>query len=115
MIEELLFTHLKTEVTGVSNRVYPMIMPQNCVKPALVYTVINAKDNQTAVGCVTSSNVRVQIDIYGTSYAGVKGILTEVKSALYSFEVYPLGLNSRDDFEEDTELFRQIIDFTLRK
>lgn len=114
MIEQELFSHLKTNVPSVSERIYPLIMPQGCIKPALVYTVVSDGDQQTISGCVTAQQVRFQVDIYGTSYTEVKGILTEVKSALYSFNTYPLGLNSRDGFESEQELFRQIIDFTLR-
>lgn len=114
MIEEQLFNHLKVNVASVSERIYPLIMPQNCVKPALVYTVVHDGDMQTISGCVISQDVRFQIDIYGNSYAEVKGILTEVKSALYTFDAYPIGLNSRDGFDSSEELFRQIIDFKLR-
>ena len=114
MIEEELFTHLKDTVTLVSDRVYPMIMPQDCDKPALVYTLVNATDNQAAEGCVSSTSSRMQVDVYDPSYANMKAVTAEVKAALYAFGVYPSDLNSRDGFEEEQELFRQIIDFTLR-
>jgi len=114
MMEETLVTHLKANVSLVSDRVYPLIMPQDCIKPALVYTVVNDKDNQTMSGCVTSSDIRFQVDVYGASYAEMKSVLEEVKAALYSLDTYPMGLNSRDDFEEEYALHRQIIDFTLR-
>lgn len=114
MIEEDLFTHLKASVASVSERIYPLIMPQNCVKPALVYTVVSDLDEQSLNGC-TLQDIRFQIDIYGNSYAEVKGILTEVKSALYTFGSNPIGLNSRDGFDSDEALFRQIIDFKIRR
>lgn len=114
MIEETLVAHLKANVTLVSSRVYPLIMPQDCEKPALVYTVVNDSDNQALEGCVSSNEVRFQVDVYAESYASAKAVLTEVKSALYSFDLYPLDLSSRDGFGEDQELFRQIIDFTVR-
>lgn len=114
MIEELLFAHLVANVPLVDGRVYPLIMPQDCEKPALVYTVINDGDNKGLEGCVSSYDTRFQVDVYTTSYMEAKDIKNEVKSALYSFSSYPEGLNSRDGFEYGTELFRQIIDFTLR-
>ncbi len=114
MIEEELFTHLKDNVPLVDERVYPLIMPQDCTKPALVYAVVNDGDNHCAEGDVSSYDTRFQVDVYALSYMEAKNIKNEVKSALYAFTSYPEALNSRDGFEEDTELFRQIIDFTLR-
>lgn len=114
MTEAELYSHLKTNVASVSERVYPLIMPQDCEKPALVYTVISDIDNQGLEGCVSSNNMRFQVDVYATSYLEAKTIKNEVKAALYTFELYPMELNSTDGFEEEQELFRQIIDFTLR-
>lgn len=114
MIEEELVAHLKSNVPLVSNRVYPLIMPQDCDKPALVYTVINDGDNKGLEGCISSYDTRFQIDVYAEGYLEAKNIKNEVKSALYAFSSYPEGLNSRDGFEGGTDLFRQIIDFTLR-
>jgi len=114
MIEADLFSYLKANVSSVNGRVYPLLMPQDCPKPALVYTVVNDADNRGVEGCVSSYSTRFQVDVYATSYLEVKTIKDEVKNALYVFSHYPEILNSRDGFEEDQELFRQIIDFTLR-
>ncbi len=114
MIEEELFAHLKTNVTSVDERIYPLIMPQNCTKPALVYTVIFDGDEQTINGCVVCNNIRFQVDVYSESYAEAKTIKEEVKAALYTFDAYPIDLYTMDGFEEEEELFRQIIDFRLR-
>ncbi len=115
MMEQNLFEHLRDNVTSVGGRVSPLIMPQDCEKPALVYTVIYDGDNQGAEGCVGSYTTRVQIDVYSYSYIEAKSIKNEVKAALYTFEHYPLTLNVMDGFEENQELFRQIIDFTYRR
>ena len=114
MIEEALYDHLKANVPSVSGRVYPMIMPQDCDKPAMVYTVVMDMDDQTDVGCVMANNTRFQIDVYAENYLQAKQIKNEVKSALYAFEYYPSELNTMDWFEGEFELFRQIIEFTLR-
>lgn len=115
MIEETLTTHLKDNVALVSERVYPLIMPQDCAKPALVYTVVNNADQQALSGCVSENEIRFQVDVYAESYADMKAVTTEVKSALYTFDSYPLNLSARDGFESGTELFRQIIDFTFKE
>jgi len=114
MTEADLYSHLSGNVASVSGRVYPNIMPQDCQKPALVYTVISDIDNQGLEGCVSSNNMRFQVDVYAPSYMEAKTVKNEVKAALYTFSLYPMNLNSTDGFEEEEELFRQIIDFTLR-
>lgn len=115
MIETELYSHLKTNLPSLSERIYPLIMPQGCVKPALVYTVVNSNDNQVADGSVPSESTRIQIDVYATTYIEAKNIKNEVKAALYLFRPIPQELNSRDALEEEVGLFRQIIDFKIRK
>lgn len=113
MIEEL-YKYLRINVASVSGRVYPMIMPQDCVKPAIVYSVVNNGDQQNLNDRETYQEIRFQIDIYANSYMEAQTISTEVKSDLYDYEHFPYGLNSRDGFDSDTELFRQIIEFKIR-
>ena len=115
MIEAELYTHLSTNVTSVSGRVYPQIMSQGCAKPALVYTIINDRDECGASGCVAASVARIQIDVYATDDLLARQIRDEVKSALYSFAYHPIDLNTMDGFVEETELSRQIIDFKIRR
>ncbi|MDD5406011.1 MAG: DUF3168 domain-containing protein [Sulfurovaceae bacterium] len=116
MIETELLDHLKRQLPALAERIYPQIMPQGCVKPALVYTVVNSSDNQGLEGCVSSENTRVQIDVYASSYLEAKTVKNEVKAALYSFGSIPYAMNSRDGvYEEEVGLFRQIIDFNIRK
>lgn len=114
MIEETLFSHLSANVTSVSGRVYPMIMPQNAVLPAMVYTVVNAKDEQGVSGCVSCTETLFQVDVYAKSYAEAKTIKEEVKSVLYSFDHYPHALSVMDGIDEEIGFFRQIIEFTIR-
>ncbi|MDD5359490.1 MAG: DUF3168 domain-containing protein [Sulfurovaceae bacterium] len=116
MIEIELINHLKLQLPILAERIYPQLMPQGCVKPALVYTIVNSSDNQGLEGCVSSENTRVQIDVYANNYLEAKTIKNEVKAALYSFSSIPYAMNSRDGaYEEETGLFRQIIDFKIRK
>jgi hypothetical protein len=113
MIESELYTHLKDSVTSVSARIYPLLMPQNCVKPAIVYGVVYDGDIQT-LGCTVGRNIRFQIDLYGESYQQVKTIKEEIKQALYSFRSKPLDLSTMDGYEEGTKLHRQRFDFKFK-
>jgi len=110
MITDLV-AHIRANTSAT---IYPMIMPTDCVKPAMTYNIVNDRDNQGISGCVSSKEVLIQIDVYGKTYKEVTELLTEVKGALYSFTSYPMRLNSRDLFEADTELFRKLISFSMR-
>lgn len=114
MTEMELFSHLSTNVPLVDERVYPLLMPENCAKPALVYTLISENDKQS----LNSSKAygmrqRFQIDVYGKTYSSVKMIKEQVKEALYLFSKFPHGLSVTEGYESDTKLFRQTLDFNL--
>lgn len=114
MIESILYTHLKDEVTLVDGRVYPMKMAQDSLKPALVYTVIEDSDRQFMSGSFFNSDIRIQLDCYAESYLDVQALKAQVKEALYSFDYPPFELSSRDIYEDDTKLYRQLIDFNIK-
>ena len=114
MIEEALFSHLSTTIPLVNERVYPSVMPQDCKKPALVFTVVNDADKQGINGGSLGFIARVQIDCYSNSYLQARELKDAVKKELYNFSYYPHGLNSRYVPEPDTKLHRQLIDFNIK-
>ena len=110
-----LIAHLTAEVTAVSGRVYPLLMPQDTLKPAIVVTVITDIDLQSLNNPLPyGSELRIQLDCYAESYKDVKALLGAVKTAMYSFTYYPHGFNSRDVYEKDTKLHRQLIEFYFK-
>jgi len=113
MIEEDLYYKLIDYVVEVEERVYPVVMPQNCEKPAIVYTIVSDVDEQGVNGCIAGGDVRVQIDVYAYGYLEVKELRDLVKEAI--IPLGPVDIDVRDDYEDDTKLFRQIIDFKLRR
>ncbi len=113
MIEEKLYTYIKDKIPILSGRIYPKLMPQDCKKPAVVYGVVNDSDVET-LGCVVGNIIRFQIDIYSFSYSEVKMIKNEIKTALYNFEYKPHNLSSMDNYEEDTKLYRDMLDFKFK-
>ena len=113
MIENEIYNHLKDNVPSLNGRIYPKLMPQDCIKPVAVYGVVSDGDIET-LGCVVGSSVRFQIDIYAQSYADVKAIKQEVKTALYSFAYKPQDMLSQDSYEYETKLHREMIDFKVK-
>jgi len=114
MIEQELYEILKNSIDLVEGRVYPQILPQSCIKPALVYTVLSDLQEQGIDGAIASNPIRVQIDVYSTkSYLQAKEIAKEVRASLVVLEAF--NIHIVDGFEEEHELFRQIIQFNTRK
>lgn len=108
MIETVLYNALKT----VNERVYPLLLSQKCSYPALVYTIINDADEQSFNGEFLGKDTRIQVDVYDESYIGAKNVKNEVIEAIYTLGA--IEINVQDFLEEDTQLFRQLIDFRIR-
>ncbi len=114
MIDTDLFSHLSTNVEQVDGRVYPLIRPQDSEVPSIVYTIIDDADKQRLNGAPYGFKQLVQVDVYADSYSMAKSIKDAVNTAIYSFEYYPYDFRSKDDYESDTKLFRQLIQFYLK-
>ena len=116
MIESDLVAHLKanTALTAlVSTRIYPMTAPQNVVKPYITYQVISDNSNQCVGGAVYQSDTRFQLDCWSTKYSEVKAIKTAVVNAILGFKSSN-SISVMDDYEDETLLYRQMIDFKLK-
>ena len=115
-IESDLYTHLKDDA-GVSAlvgvKIYPMKAPQNVTSPYISYQVINDNGNQCMSGEVYQNDTRFQIDCWSTKYSEVKAIKEAVISALIGFKSSN-SISNMDDYEPDTKLYRQLIDFKLK-
>ena len=109
MIEKQLFTALKT----VCDRVYPIVMPDDAVYPAITYQVIYDGANQATNGNLSSRDVRFQVDIYSKSYGEAKSL----KDLVFSEVIGLKGgdISSQDLYEDGIELFRQLIDFKIKR
>ena len=112
MIEIDLLNHLGENVSSVNGRVFANIMHQNTQKPALVYTVTR-EEISGGIKCV-DSNKRDRdwvIYIYSDRYIEAKEIKNEVADALRSFQHVVKNIIAEDGFDEEAELFVQIITF----
>lgn len=116
MIEVDLVNLLKNNVEVsalVGTRIYHLVAPQNVVNPYIIYRVINEKAEQCLEGGIYQEDIRFQIDCWSKSYSNVKAIRTAVKNSLIGFKGSN-NINVMDDYEAETLLFRQIIDFKLK-
>ena len=116
MIEIDLVAHLKADATLnnlVSGRIYPLTAPQNVVKPYITYQVINGNNNQCFSGGIYQKDIRFQIDCWSLKYSEVKAISEAVVNSLVGFKSSN-NIKNMDDYEPETLLYRQIIDFNLK-
>lgn len=116
MTEIQVYELLKND-TGVkaliNARVYPLVAPQNVQKPYIVYRVISGLKIQCLGGSIFQGDYRMQLDCFGTSYASVKAISQAVKNCLVGF-LDSHNINIIDDYDDETQLFKQIIDFKIK-
>jgi len=110
MIEEELYSHLSSEI---DYKIYPMVAPADAIMPCLVYTSLLNQDVQALQGDICYSKAKLQLDCYAKSYSQVKALASIVKDALYKFKYYPHSITIIDDYEHDTKLYRQKIDFKI--
>lgn len=116
MIEIDLVAHLKADATLtnlVSTRIYPLVAPQNVVKPYITYQVINGNNKQCISGGIYQKDVRFQIDCWGLTYSNVKAVEETVIKRLEGFKKSN-NIKSMDGYEPETLLYRQLIDFKLK-
>lgn len=90
MIEELLFTRLSTfaGLTAlVSTRIYPVIMPQETVKPAVTYQLISSP-REVAMGSDPGLvKARFQLNAWATTALEARNVIKQVRLALERYRV----------------------------
>lgn len=116
MIETDIYLHLTNDeniISLVGDRIFPMIAPTGTVTPYITYQMISDVDLTSVQGENYGNKTRFQIDIFGKKYLEVKAVKGAVKDAMYNFNLPIYDFISRDLFEGDTELKRQLIEFKI--
>jgi hypothetical protein len=108
MIETDIFESLKDLV---SDRCYPLMMPQNPVLPAIVYSRQASNPFYRLEGGSSLSQVRVQIDCYARSYEEAKDLASNARSAMESASYKGTMIFDADFYEPDVKLYRVVLDF----
>lgn len=117
-IEEALFSHMANDATiaGLTDgRIHPLVMPQGGSFPTLVYTIVNDKEH-TSINRRTpyAREVRIQVDCYSKSYSESITLKDAVRESLRTFAYKTHSLNSRALAEDETRLYRQLIEFYIQ-
>lgn len=116
MIESDLYAHLSndTDLSDlVGDNIYPIKAKDGVLTPYITYLIVSNIDITSLQGDNYENKTRVQLDIFSKSYSEVKEISGAVKSSMYKFKYQIFDFTSRDLFEQDTQLYRQLIEFNL--
>ena len=122
LTQVLLESDLLAELVG--DRVFPQVLPQFCDYPAIAYTVVDAVPINTLDGNAGLESVRVQFDVWASSYSDKAAVSREIRRALLAYETggtvagFNIGAvlleTQRDEpYEHETKSFRTILDFMI--
>ena len=108
MIETSIFDALKNLV---SNRCYPLLMPQDPTLPAIVFSrVASIAQNKLDSGA-SIDQVRIQIDCYASTYDEAKTLSASVRSAMEEADFKGTLQIDVDFYEPDLKIYRVVMDF----
>lgn len=109
----------------VGPRIFAHLAPTAAAKPYVVYSVVSVNPYHTKSGPADVEQVRVQIDVYGTTYANAVAVGQQIRSAI-DYVTDPSGdtadvfidgchfVNAQNDIEETVDLHKYISDYNFR-
>ena len=117
----MIYDRLRSAVSALGGRVYPLLLPQNVRYPAAVYRRISATRYSAFGRDAAAAEAVIQVDVYGhrsQGYGAFATVADAVRRAIQRFSdtsatppVYDTFIEAeRDDYEENTELFRKSFD-----
>jgi len=69
--------------TSAENRVYPLYLPQDVSYPCVSYFQVSATQVHTMGDGADLWRVRMQVDVWGTTYASARTLADEVRGKLH--------------------------------
>ena len=109
MIEQSIYNALSSILPT-----YPVRIPEDATIPACCYFVVSdVADNYQNTNQVDSWMVRMQVDIYAKTYKEAKNFKDQVLGELIILGA--VDLVAKDMYEDETSLYREMIDFRIRR
>lgn len=123
-VEEALRARLLAQVTEVSSRVYPLVLPQGANLPAVSYQRISANRQHLMGADADVVDARFQFSIFSNSFDECLAVKDKVRQALQRFGQVAnpvietlLLITDFDDVLEDSEAtaryFRSVLEFRV--
>ena len=117
MAEADIYAALSTGVAALGSRIYPLKLPQDVAYPAVVYQRISAVRHSAFGRDATAAEPVIQVDVYGEEGKGYEVFADVADAVRMALQRYRGGTildtfieAERDDYEENTELFRKSFD-----
>ncbi len=97
----------------VARRVHPIVLPQNCDFPAIVYQRITGVRVNDFSGYGNLQNAHIQIDCWAASYNEAKELGAYIHTAMDGATTFKsLLVSDSDGYDADALLFRVTMDFS---
>lgn len=111
-IEDTLFTTLGS-IT--SNRVYPVVFPQQFTYPAIRYTFVDQVpiSDLCGDGDEDTDTPRVQIDVVATTFKGARELGRQIREAMQSVSPPALLEDTRPSYDAEAKAYRVSLDYTF--
>jgi hypothetical protein len=117
-------TRLRTEAATAAllgSRIYPLVLPQAPMLPALAYTRISQGEQFTSNGPSGLRRVRIQLDCYAETYDAARALADAVRNALNGWRDLSLGVqvaklapdSEQDLHEDEVGSYRVTMDFLV--
>ncbi|WP_094550241.1 tail completion protein gp17 [Petroclostridium xylanilyticum] len=127
-LEEGLYVHLKNYPdlkSLVEDRIYPLVMPQNCKLPAITYQKVSGSRQHCLQRDTGFTTPVFQISCWAQNYAQLKAVSEQVRFALQNFsglmggnggvEVNAILLQGEmEGFDPDTKIYYAHFDFEFQ-
>lgn len=112
----------------VSNRVYPVVLPEAPIYPAITYTIVTGSSEYAMQGASKLASPRIQLDLYAATHFGVLQLKGAVMATLSGFsgtvgsppvKIYGAFRSMElDAYEQQLErsgptVWRKTLDFTV--
>jgi hypothetical protein len=110
-LDTVLFTALRDLVPNM--RVYPIVLPQDCVYPAIRYTTNYAIPENSLCGNSGLVRSNVQIDIFAREHSVMSSLREEVVRVMLGLPLENLLSFEQDDYEADLRLFRKLLQYSV--
>lgn len=99
-----------------SARVYPDVMPQLAVLPALVYTLVAGQDDFHLEGLSGLQIRLVQVDAWAGTRLSADSLIADAATLMVAsrlFQVNAINIPPVDDYEAETERYRASREFVV--
>lgn len=95
-------------LTGiVSTRIYPDVLPEKCIYPAIVFSRESTNPIRSVSGHYFGADVELQVGCWGKSRSEADSAATQAEAALNAADLIPGGRAS--GYDPETDLYASII------